>query len=70
MKKKLVLIIAMLLAFIVTAGTYAYTYSLTASTELGLTQSGGGIDTWQPASWEPDWYIVLAVLSNKNDDQV
>jgi len=68
MKKKLVLIIAMLLAFIVTAGTYAYTYSLTASTEFGVTQAGGGIATWQPASWEPDWYSVLAGLSGKDDD--
>ncbi len=64
MKKKLVLIIAMLLAFIVTAGTYAYTYSITATTEFGVTQAGGGIATWEPASWEPDWYSVLAGLSD------
>jgi hypothetical protein len=58
----------MLLAFVVTAGTYAYTYSISSTTEFGVTQAGGGIATWEPASWEPDWYSVLAGLSEEDDD--
>jgi len=68
MNRKLILIVAGLLAFVVTAGTYAYTYGITASTELGATAAGGDIATFEPAAAEPEWYSILAGLPHSDDD--
>jgi len=70
MKRKLILIVAVFLAFMVTAGTYAYTYTSTASISFeGVSQAGGQAATYEPAAWEPDWNAVLAGLSKgKKDD--
>ena len=68
MNRKLILIVAGLLAFVVTAGTYAYTYGITASNTLGATAAGGDIATWQPAAAEPEWYSILAGFKWTDDD--
>ena len=67
MNRKLILTVAIFLAFVITAGTYAYTYSVTASTTFAVTQAGGEIATSEPASYAPDWYSVLAGLHGVDD---
>jgi len=68
MNRKLILIVAGLLAFAVTAGTYAYTYSLTAFTAPAVIDAGGNIATFQEAAAPPEWLSILAPMPDAEDD--
>ncbi|MBU2607875.1 MAG: hypothetical protein KKF26_01000 [Chloroflexi bacterium] len=73
MNRKQILLIAIALAFVLTAGTYAYTFGTTTSTSLDVIDAGGDIARIQKASYEPDWYSVTAGLlggeEENNDDK-
>ena len=58
MKRKLILAGTLLLALVLTTGTYAYTYNIATST-LDAAAAGEEIVTSEPASEQPDWDDVL-----------
>ena len=58
MKRKWQLIIAMLLALVVTGGLYASNY-LTATATMDVTVAGEAIATAAPSATQPDWNSIL-----------
>ena len=64
MNRKKILILAILLAFAATAGTYAYTFGLTASMSPSVFSADANIATYEPASYQPEWYSILAPIVN------
>ena len=60
MKKKLVVFSGILiLALVLTTGTFAYTYSSTTVTTLNSTFADGAWATYQPSVDQPDWQSVI-----------
>jgi len=62
MNRKHILLLAIALAFVLTAGTYAYTFGTTTSTSLDVIDAGGDIARIEVSMYEPDWYSVTAGL--------
>ncbi len=65
MKSKFRLIIALMLALIVSSGAFVYTYT-TASETLNIAQPTGNVVSWSPTITQPDWNSVLTALSSEN----
>jgi len=59
MKKKLILTGMILIALVVTGGTFAYTYSGYATNTLDVALAAETITTYEPAAEQPDWDDVL-----------
>ena len=69
MNKKSVLLVAIMVAFVLTAGTYAYTYGLTDSlTFNNVTDAGRNLAVIEPPSYQPDWYAVTARLQGDEEE--
>ena len=59
MKKKLVFIGILILALVLTTGTFAYTYTNNAATTLSATIADDGWTTYKPSANQPDWQRIL-----------
>jgi len=59
MKKKLVFSGVLLLALVLTTGTFAYTYSGFSSTSLDGTLADAVYTTYQPSTTQPNWNSIL-----------
>ena len=65
MKKKAYLIIALLLALLVSSGLYAFTYTTATSTIL-IAQPPGNVVSCNATSTQPDWDSILDELASEN----
>ena len=68
MNRKQILLIAIALAFVLSAGTYAYTFGTTTSTSFDVIDAGGDAATIEKATYEPDWYSVTAGLQGVEEE--
>jgi hypothetical protein len=59
MKKKLVFSAILVLALVLTTGTFAYTYTNTSVTSLNGTFADGAWATYEPSVMQPDWQQVM-----------
>jgi hypothetical protein len=59
MKKKLIFGGALLLALVLTTGTFAYTYTNQSTTTLPATITDAAMTTYQPSAHQPDWKSIL-----------
>ena len=50
-----------LLALVLTSGTFAFTYSMSTGTTLHATVAGPSLTTYQPSEEQPDWESILPV---------
>lgn len=59
MKKKLIFIGILILALVLTTGTFAYTFSNNSVTTLSATLADDGWTTYEPSASQPDWNSLL-----------
>ncbi len=59
MKKKLVFSSIVILALVLTTGTFAYTYTNTGALSLGATIVDAAMTTYQPSASQPNWNSIL-----------
>jgi hypothetical protein len=59
MNRKLILSGMVLLALVLTTGTFAYTYAGTATATLNATVSSEDVVTYQPSTDQPDWESLM-----------
>jgi len=58
-RKKLVFTVILFLALVLTAGTFAYTYSGYAGTRLDSAAAAEAITTCEPSAIQPPWFYIL-----------
>jgi len=66
MKRKFFLIVALVLAVVVSGGIFAYTYTTTSITGAAVTAAGADLATCNKTVSQPDWDSILDDLESDN----